>query len=61
MDYTTIQVSKETYEILYRLQTDLKKILRKKSVSFDVLIKALILAKWDLNDLFIEIEKILEA
>ena len=59
MSYTTIQISKETYELLHRLQNDLKKILRKKSVSMDMLIKLLIFIKTDASDLLIEIEKLL--
>ena len=61
MSYTTIQVSKETYDILHRLQRALKKILRKKSISMDVLIRTLIFIKWDLNGLLIEIENFLEG
>jgi len=60
MSYTTIQISKETYELLHRLQEDLKKILRKKNISMDVLIKLLIFIKIDASDLLIEIEKLLE-
>jgi len=60
MSYTTIQISKETYELLHRLQNDFKKILRKKNISMDVLIKLLIFTKMDAEDLLIEIEKLLE-
>ena len=59
MSYTTIQVSKETDVILHRLQKDLKKILRKKSISMDMLIKLLIYIKIDASDILIEIEKLL--
>ena len=61
MSYTTIQISKETYELLHRLQKDLKKIMRKKSISMDVLIRLLIFIKMDASDLLIELEKLLEA
>ena len=59
MSYTTIQISIETYELLHRLQKDLKKILRKKSVSMDMLIRLLIFIKMDASDILIEIEKLL--
>ena len=61
MSYTTIQISKETYELLYRLQNDLKKITRKKSISMDMLIRLLLFIKMDASDVLIEIEKLLEA
>ena len=61
MSYTTIQISKETYGLLHRLQKDLKKIMRKKSISMDMLIRLLIFIKMDASDLLIELEKLLEA
>ena len=61
MSYTTIQISKETYELLHRLQNDLKKIMRKKSISMDMLIKLLVFIKMDASDVLIELEKLLEA
>ena len=57
---TTIQISIETYDLLYRLQTDLKKIMKKKSISMDMIIKLLIYMKIDASDVLIEMEKLLK-
>lgn len=61
MSYTTIQISKETYDVLHRLQTDLKKILRKKSISMDVLIRLILFVKMDASDILIELERLIEG
>ena len=60
MSYKTIQVSTETYDFLCRLQKALKKILKKKSISMDMLIKLLIVMKMNASDVLIEIESLLE-
>lgn len=60
MSYKNIQISTETYDLLCRFQTDLKKILKKRSISMDMLIKLLIYMKIDASDVLIEMEKFLE-
>ena len=60
MSYKTIQISTETYDFLCRLQKALKKILKKKSISMDMLIKLLIVMKMNASDVLIEIESLLE-
>ena len=61
MSYTTIQISKETYELLHRLQNDLKKIMRKKSISMDLILKLLIYLKIDVADLLAELDGFLKC
>ena len=60
MSYKNIQISTETYDLLCRFQTDLKKILKKRSISMDMLIKLLIYMKIDASDVLIEMEKLLK-
>ena len=60
MSYKNIQISTETYDLLCRFQTLLKKILKKRSISMDMLIKVLLFIKIDASDLLIEIERQIE-
>ena len=60
MSYKNIQISTETYDLLCRFQTDLKKILKKRSISMDMLIRLLIYMKIDASDVLIEMEKLLK-
>ena len=57
MSYKNIQISTETYDLLCRFQTLLKKIMKKRSISMDMLIKVLLSIKIDASDLLIEIER----
>ena len=57
MSYKNIQISTETYDVLCSFQTLLKKIMKKKKISMDMIIKVLLSIKIDASDLLIEIEK----